>query len=80
MPLEISNTMFGSSKFPDESVIGSPLKKQRASIYDTDEGEMKKLLNKTGFQAPMSNVLGLAEAAQPTQTLSIVNTDVEEEL
>ena len=79
IPLEISNTMFGSSKFPDESVIGSPLKKQRASIYDTDDGEMKRLLNKTGFQAPASNILGLAEAGQSAQT-SLVKTEVEEEL
>ena len=80
MPLDISNAMFGSSRFPDESVIGSPLKKKRASIYDSDDGEMKKLLNKTGFQAPMSNVLGLAEAAQSTKTPSILSNDVEEEL
>jgi hypothetical protein len=58
--------MFKSEIPDDAGVIGSPLKKQRGSIYDTDEEAMKNLLNKTGFAAPMGNILGLAEAAQST--------------
>jgi hypothetical protein len=64
---------------PDPSVIGSPLKKQRGSIYDTDEEALKHLLNKTGFAAPMGNVLGLAEAGQSIQTPPTVKTEIEEE-
>jgi hypothetical protein len=75
-------------EFGDESIVGSPLKKQRASIYDADEDAMKSLLNKTGLQAPMSNVLGLAEAAQfagagqstPPPPAAVIKTEIEEEL
>jgi hypothetical protein len=83
-PAEPNNaTPFGATKLPDESLIGSPLKKHRASIYEGDESEMKKLLNRTGFgQAPMSDVLGLAEASQATPAIKTetIKTETEEEL
>lgn len=61
--------MFGrKGSIPDDSIVGSPLKRQRASLYDTDEEAMKKL--NAAFPAPMGNVLGLAEAAQAAHSPS----------
>lgn len=40
---------------------------------------MKNLLNKTGFAAPMGNVLGLAEAGQSVQTPPAIKTEIDEE-
>lgn len=55
-----SNTAFGSS-LPDDSVIGSPLKKHRASLYDMDNETMQKRLG-TGFSSGL-DVVAAAEAA-----------------
>ncbi len=68
-----------NSDLPDDSVIGSPLKRHRGSIYDGDEEAMQKLLNKTAFPAPMGDVLGLAEASQAAQSPAAAHTHVEEE-
>jgi hypothetical protein len=76
--LNITNNMFNTDH-PDPGVIGSPLKKQRGSIYDTDEEAMKNLLNKTGFAAPIGNVLGLAEAGQSVHTPPAIKTEIDEE-
>lgn len=76
--VNINNNVFGKT-LPDDSIVGSPLKKQRGSIYDNDDPEgIKKLLNNAGFHAPMGDVLGRAEAAQAAQTVQpppIVKTE-----
>lgn len=52
--------MFAQS-IPEESIIGSPMKKQRASIYGASE--------EANGLPPMANVLGNAEnAAQQQQS------------
>lgn len=68
-----------SSDVPVDSVIGSPLKKHRGSIYDGDEETLQKLLNKTAFPAPVGNVLGLAEASQAAQSPAAAHTQAEDE-
>ncbi len=61
-PLDITNHNLGN-RLPDDAIIGSPLKKQRANEDGTSE-------NTTKFPPPISNVLGLAEAAQATANQS----------
>ncbi|KAH8598836.1 hypothetical protein B0O99DRAFT_614291 [Bisporella sp. PMI_857] len=56
----LQNSVFGSS-VPDDSVIGSPLKKHRASLYDVDNDTMQKRLG-TGFSSGL-DVVAAAEAA-----------------
>jgi hypothetical protein len=70
-----------SSVVPDDSIIGSPLKKQRGSIYDTEEEAMKKLVNNIGYPAPMGDVLGLAEASLEAQDAAVPKpkTEMDEE-
>jgi hypothetical protein len=70
-----------SSVIPDDAIIGSPLKKQRGSIYDTDEDAIKKLVNNAGYTAPIGDVLGLAEASQKAQDAPLPRpqTDMDEE-
>jgi hypothetical protein len=72
--------MFGKN-LPDDSVVGSPLKKQRGSIYDHDDPEgMKRLLNNVGA-APMGNVLAQAEAGNAAQASpAIIKAELKEEV
>lgn len=55
----LSSSVFGAS-LPDDSVVGSPLKKHRASLYDMDNETMQKRL--AGFSS-MGDVVAAAEAA-----------------
>jgi hypothetical protein len=58
--IDISNSVI---KSPDESIIGSPLKKQRASVAGIEDETMRKRLG-LGFTGGFGDVLGKAEAAQ----------------
>ncbi len=76
----LPNNVFGAS-LPDDSVIGSPLKKHRASLYDMDNETMQKRLG-SGFGSSLGDVVAAAEAAQtalppPTQVPTV---EMEEEL
>lgn len=78
--LNITSSMFSKGiSPPDDATIGSPLKRQRASIYDIDEAS-KKLINPAGFPAPMGDILGLAEAgvAAPLKLSPSPHIDEEE--
>lgn len=61
--MNITNNMFGKTTLPDDSVIGSPLKKQRATTFSATPDEAKTLLNAAGVPMPSGNILSLAEAA-----------------
>lgn len=63
---------------PDDSVVGSPLKKHRASLYDIDNETMQKRLG-TGFSGG-GNVLAAAEAAHASLPEPAMKTEEEEEL
>ena len=54
--------MFGglAKSLPDDSVIGSPLKKHRASIYEDDD-RAPPPLHKTQFSSPLADVLAEAQ-------------------
>ena len=70
--------MFGTS-LPDESLIGSPMKRHRASLYDIDNETMKQRLG-TGFSA-VGDVVSAAEAAHtPLPEPAMKSNDVEEQL
>ena len=58
----LPNNVFGTS-LPDGAVVGSPLKKHRASLYDIDADTMQKRLG-TGFSSLGGDVVAAAEAAQ----------------
>jgi len=58
----LPNNVFGAS-LPDDSVVGSPMKKHRASLYDMDNETMQKRLG-TGFSSGLGDVVAAAEAAQ----------------
>lgn len=69
--------MFGD--LPDESVVGSPLKKHRASLYDMDKEMMQRRLG-MGFSSGLGDVVAAAEAAHsplPEPAMK-VNPDEEE--
>lgn len=65
--------MFGG--LPDDSIVGSPLKKHRASLYDIDNETMQKRLG-TGFSS-VGDVVAAAEAAQ--KPLPAVDNKMEDE-
>jgi hypothetical protein len=76
----LSNTTFGSASLPDESIIGSPLKKHRASLYDVDNETMQKRLG-TGFGNGLGDVVAAAEAAHtPLPEPAMKDAAEEEEL
>ncbi len=57
--------MFGGTSLPDDSIVGSPLKKHRASIADLDSGFMSK--GNAGHFGSLGHgvdVVAAAEAAQ----------------
>lgn len=80
--LNITNNMFGKTALPNDSVVGSPLKKQRATTFSSTPDEAKVLLNAAGLSAPTGNVLSLAEAAHPSTgqpANAFIKTEMEEE-
>jgi len=64
---------------PDESVVGSPLKKHRASLYDVDNDTMQKRLG-MGFGSGLGDVVAAAEAAHTPLPEPALNNDEDEEL
>ncbi|KFX88105.1 hypothetical protein V490_07828 [Pseudogymnoascus sp. VKM F-3557] len=84
--MNITNNMFGKTTLPDDSVIGSPLKKQRATTFSATPEEAKTLLNSAGVPLPSGNILSLAEAAHantapapPLPTVNFPKTEPEDE-
>lgn len=77
----LSNNVFGSASLPDESIVGSPLKKHRASLYDMDNETMQKRLG-MGFSSGLGgDVVAAAEAAHtPLPEPAMKNAEEEEEL
>lgn len=75
--LNIGNNAIGKS-LTDESVVGSPLKKQRATTFSATPEEAKTLLNSAGIAASPSNVLSLAEAAQSNTIPPSINLITDE--
>lgn len=76
----LPNNVFGG--LPDDSLVGSPLKKHRGSLYDIDNDTMQKRLG-AGFSSSMGDVVAAAEAAQtplPKTGLQEVKMEEEEEL
>jgi hypothetical protein len=67
----LPNNVFGG--LPDDSVVGSPLKKHRGSLYDMDNDTMQKRLG-AGFSNSMGDVVAAAEAAQTP----LLKTDLQE--
>lgn len=73
----LSNNVFGG--LPDDSVIGSPLKKHRASLYDMDKDIMQKKLGK-GFSSGSGGIVAAAEAAHtplPEPAMKVENDEEE---
>lgn len=68
----LPSSTFGGSA-PDESVVGSPLKKHRASLYDINPGTMEQRM---GLE---SNVVPAAQAAQDLLPATDVKVEMEEE-
>lgn len=64
---------------PDESIVGSPLKKHRASLYDVDSDTIQKRLG-TGFGSGLGDVVAAAEAAHTPLPAPALNNDEDEEL
>lgn len=81
-PQTLSNNVFGSASLPDDAIVGSPLKKHRASLYDMDNETMQKRLG-MGFGSGLGggDVVAAAEAAHtPLPGPAMKDTDEEEEL
>ncbi|CAK7201226.1 hypothetical protein SEUCBS139899_003929 [Sporothrix eucalyptigena] len=57
-----TSSMFGKS-LPDDSVIGSPLKRHRASVAEGTEGDPRSVLNSGAFPPALGDILAKAEAA-----------------
>ncbi|CZT12409.1 uncharacterized protein RAG0_16234 [Rhynchosporium agropyri] len=73
-PQLLPNNVFGG--LPDDSIVGSPLKRHRASLYDIDSETMLKRLG-TGFSSSGGDVVAAAEAAQ--QPLPRVDNSMDDE-
>ncbi|KUJ20475.1 uncharacterized protein LY89DRAFT_640053 [Mollisia scopiformis] len=76
----LPNNVFGG--LPDDSIVGSPLKKHRGSLYDIDNDTMKQRLG-AGFTSSLGDVVAAAEAAQtplPKTSVEEVKMDDDEEL
>ena len=54
--------LFGKS-LPDDSVVGSPLKKHRASVAEGTDGDPRSVLNSGAFPPALGDILAKAEAA-----------------
>ncbi len=70
----LPNNVFGD--LPDESIIGSPLKKHRASLYDLNSEGLHLGAN---FTSPAGDIVVAAEAAQ-TPLPPAPKIEMEEEL
>ncbi|CAK7219996.1 hypothetical protein SBRCBS47491_004040 [Sporothrix bragantina] len=57
-----TSSIFGKS-LPDEAVIGSPLKRHRASVAEGSEGDPRSVLNSGAFPPALGDILAKAEAA-----------------
>ena len=75
----LSSSVFGGASLPDDSVVGSPLKKHRASLYDMDNETMQKRLG-MGFSSGTGGVVAAAEAAHTPLHQHAMRDDEEEEL
>jgi len=73
----LSSSVFGAN-LPDDSVVGSPLKKHRASLYDMDNDTMQKRLG-MGLTTG-GDVIAAAEAAHTALPEPAMKTEEEEEL
>ncbi|RFU35376.1 hypothetical protein B7463_g974, partial [Scytalidium lignicola] len=65
----LPNSVFGGVSLPDDSVVGSPLKKHRGSVQDIDNETLQKRMG-MGFGSGLGDILAKAEAehAQPATT------------
>ncbi|KAG0650053.1 hypothetical protein D0Z07_3520 [Hyphodiscus hymeniophilus] len=76
----LSNNVFGSTSLPDDSIVGSPLKKHRASLHDMDNETMQKRLG-MGFGSGFGGgVVAAAEAAHTPLPEPAMKDAGEEEL
>ena len=77
-PPTLSNSVFGTG-LPDEALIGSPMKRHRASLYDVDDTMQKRLGAKFGGGV---DILAKAEAEHAQKPAAVHETtmDTEEEL
>lgn len=73
-PQLLPDNVFGG--LPDDSIVGSPLKKHRASLFG-DEGEMMQKHLNTGFGS-VGGVVAAAEAAQKPLPGATDNVEDEE--
>ncbi|TAQ87168.1 hypothetical protein B7494_g4492 [Chlorociboria aeruginascens] len=74
----LSSNVFGA--IPDDSTIGSPLKKHRASLYDVDNESMQKRLGSASLPG-LGDVMAAAEAAHtPLPPPTVKADDQDEEL
>lgn len=74
----LGSSVFGRS-LPDDNVVGSPLKKHRASLYDMDAEAMQKRLG-MGFTSTRGDIVAAAEAAHTPLPEPAMKTEDEEEL
>lgn len=65
-----TSSLFGKS-LPDESIIGSPLKKHRASVAEGLDADSRSILGSgsSSFPPALGDILAKAEAAQKKQSL-----------
>ncbi|EFW99107.1 hypothetical protein CMQ_5528 [Grosmannia clavigera kw1407] len=72
-----TSVLFGKS-LPDDSIIGSPLKRHRASLAEGLEGEQRSGLG-SSFPPALGDILAKAEAAQKQQSQTSLAPAVKEE-
>ena len=73
----LPSSVFGGS-VPDDSVIGSPLKRHRASVHDIDNETIQKRLG-AGFANRLGDVMAAAEAANMPPLEPTMKADTPEE-
>ncbi|KAH8665970.1 hypothetical protein BGZ60DRAFT_59852 [Tricladium varicosporioides] len=74
----LGSSVFGQN-VPDDNVVGSPLKKHRASLYDVDAEAIQKRLG-MGFTSTRGDIVAAAEAAHTPLPEPAMKTEDEEEL
>lgn len=63
-PVNITNNMFGKNSLPDDTIVGSPMKRHRAATFSASADEAKNLLNDVNNPAAsMADVLESMSAA-----------------